>query len=78
VVPWKRRRGYATAALAATLPLAAAEGLAFVEITTDLDNVASQRVIEANGAGAPEVFTKLDVHGGGPALVYRIDLAPYR
>jgi predicted acetyltransferase len=78
VVPWKRRRGYATAALAAILPLAAVEGLAFVEITTDLDNVASQRVIEANGAGAPEVFTKLDVHGGGQALVYRIDLAPYR
>ena len=78
VVPWKQRRGYATAALAAILPVAAAEGLTFVEITTDLDNVASQRVIEANGGGPPERFTKVDVHGGGEALRYRIDLARWR
>lgn len=78
VVPWKRERGYATRALAAMLPLAAAEGLAFVEITTDPDNVASQRVIEANGAGPAQRFTKPAVHGGGPALRYRIDLSAWR
>lgn len=78
VVPWKQGQGYATRALAAMLPLAAAEGLDHVEITTDLDNVASQRVIEANGGGTPERFVKLDVHGGGEALRYTIDLAPYR
>lgn len=78
VVPWKRRRGYATAALAAMLPLAAAEGLAFVEITTDLDNVASQAVIAANGAGPAEVVPKPESLGGGQVLRFRIDLAPYR
>ena len=77
VVPWKRRRGYATQALAAMLPLAAAEGLAYVEVAADLGNVASQKVIAANGGATPERFTKLDVHGGGEALRFRIDLAPY-
>jgi predicted acetyltransferase len=78
VVPWKRGRGYATAALAAMLPIAANEGLDYVEITTEPDNVGSQRVIEANGGGPPERFLKLDVHGGGEGLLYRIDLSPYR
>ena len=49
VVPWKRRRGYATEALRLMLPLARAEGLARVEITCDADNEASRRVILANG-----------------------------
>ena len=49
VVPWKRRRGYATQALALLLPEAKALGLAHVDITTNTDNVSSQRVIEANG-----------------------------
>ena len=75
VVPWKRRRGYATAALAAMLPIAAAEGLPFVDITADLDNVASQRVIEANGGFRVEQFTKLPSAGGGQAVRYRVDLA---
>lgn len=78
VVPWKRGRGYATRALAAILPVAAAEGLAYVEITTDPENVASQRVIEANGGGDPERFTTPQVHGGGVALRYTIDLTGYR
>lgn len=78
VVPWKRGRGYATRALAGMLPLAAAQGLRYVEITADVDNLASQRVIEANGGGTPERFTTLDVHGGGEALRYRIDLVSDR
>src|SRR5215208_1601006 len=49
VVPWKQRRGYATRALREVLSGARAEGLRFVEITTDVHNVASQRVIETNG-----------------------------
>lgn len=78
VVPWKQRRGYATAALAAMLPLAAAEGLPFVEITTDLDNLGSQKVIEANGAGPAQRFTLPGEHGGGIGLRYRIDLSGLR
>jgi predicted acetyltransferase len=49
VVPWKRRRGYATEALRQMLPLARAAGLTRVEITCAPDNAASRRVIEANG-----------------------------
>jgi predicted acetyltransferase len=49
VVPWKRGRGYATAALRAILPVARSEGLARVLITCDDDNEASRRVILANG-----------------------------
>ena len=44
VVPWKQRQGYATQALRHLLPEAWAIGLAFVEITTNPDNIASQRV----------------------------------
>jgi predicted acetyltransferase len=49
VVPWKRRRGYATQALREILHDAGAEGLRYVEITTSPDNVPSRRVIERNG-----------------------------
>jgi predicted acetyltransferase len=76
VVPWKHRRGYATSALRQLLPTARDEGLRYVEITTDPDNVASQRVIEANGGKLVERFTKLPAYGGKQGLRYRIDLAP--
>ena len=75
VVPWKRRRGYATMALQQTLPQARAEGLGLVEITTDPTNHASQRVIEANGGVLFERFTKPAPYGGGEGLRYRIVLA---
>lgn len=74
VVPWKQRRGYATAALAQMLPQARERGLPYVELTTNADNVASQKVIRANGGVLVEQFEKLPVHGGGPALRFRIDL----
>jgi predicted acetyltransferase len=74
VVPWKRGRGYATAALAQMLPLARERELPYVYVTTQPDNVPSQRVILANGGVLVEHFTQLDAHGGGEALRYRIDL----
>jgi predicted acetyltransferase len=49
VVPWKRRRGYATRALELILAEAKKEGLPHVEIVTEAGNVASQKVIETNG-----------------------------
>ena len=49
VVPWKRRRGYATRALALLLPVAREVGLRRVQITCDDDNEPSRRVIVANG-----------------------------
>jgi predicted acetyltransferase len=75
VVPWKRRRGLATRALALWLPVARAEGLAHVELTTDPNNIASQRVILANGGVLVERFRKSPEYGGAEALRYRIDLA---
>lgn len=74
VVPWKRRRGYATRALSKILPDAKAEGLRFVEISTDPDNVASRRVIEANGGVLIEEFIKPEQFGGKTGLRYRISL----
>jgi predicted acetyltransferase len=52
VVPWKRRRGYASAALALVLVEARAVGLKRVFISADTGNRASRRVIERNG-GVP-------------------------
>lgn len=74
VVPWKRRQGYATAALALMLEEARGLNLPYVELTTDPDNVASQRVIEANGGVLHERFTKLPIYGGTEGLRYRIAL----
>jgi predicted acetyltransferase len=75
VVPWRRDRGYATAALRSILPEAAAVGLPYAELTTDLGNLASQRVILANGGRLVEAFTKPPAFGSTPGLRFRIDLA---
>ena len=74
VVPWKRRRGYATRALALMLPLARGLGLPFVDLTTDEDNIASQRTILANGGRLVGGFTKPAALGGAQSLKYRIAL----
>ena len=74
VVPWKRRLGYATAALRMILPEARDRRLRYVELTTDEDNTASQRVIEAAGGVLYERFTMPEWNGGGPGRRYRIDL----
>jgi predicted acetyltransferase len=74
VVPWKRRRGYATLALKLVLPQASNEGLPYVEIVTDVDNVASRKVIEANGGKLIARFRKPESYGGAESLRYRISL----
>lgn len=74
VVPWMRNRGYATRALALLLPDAKAEGLTQVELTAEPDNVASRRVIEANGGVLVEHFTTIPAYGHRPAVRYRIVL----
>jgi predicted acetyltransferase len=47
--PTARRQGHATAMLRATLPEAHALGIDTVLVTCDVDNVASRRVVAANG-----------------------------
>lgn len=74
VVPWKRRQGHATSALAQLLPLAREVGLPWIEITTDPDNSPSQRVILANDGRLVETFRKDEAWGGKPGLRFRIDL----
>ncbi len=74
VVPWKQRRGYASAALGLMLPMAAEQGLPFVEITTDDDNLASQKVVTANGGVLVERFTKPATSRSGVCLRWRVDL----
>jgi predicted acetyltransferase len=74
VVPWKQGLGYAKSALRLMLPEAKAVGLSYVEITTDPKNIASQRVIEANGGILVEQFIKPQQFGCKPGLRFRIML----
>jgi predicted acetyltransferase len=75
VVPWRQQRGYATAALRSTLESARAMHMPYVEITTDPDNLPSQKVILAAGGALHERFIKPAQFGSKPCLRYRIDLA---
>lgn len=74
VVPWKQRHGYATKAVALLLPEARQEGLDYVEITTNPDNLASQKVVTANGGVLVKRFRKDAAYGDSEALLYRIPL----
>lgn len=76
VVPWKRRLGYATAALEQMLVIARDEGFPFVDIVTDDDNVASQNVVRANGGLLEEEFVTPASAGSHPARRYRVLLNP--
>lgn len=74
VVPWRQKRGYATQALRDILPEAKTVGLTYVEITCEEANIASQKVITANGGQLVEHFTRPDAHGNRPCLRFRIAL----
>lgn len=74
VVPWKRRRGHATEAVRLMLGEARALGLPFVEITAKPGNLASQKVVLANGGRLVGRFFEDAAYGGAESLRYRIDL----
>lgn len=74
VVPWHCGRGHGTQALAQLLDIARLHGLPWAELTTDPDNIASQKVITNNGGVLVEAFDKGPTYGNKPGLRFRIDL----
>ena len=74
VVPWKQGMGYATIALGELVALAPGYGLKFVDISTTPDNIASRKVITANGGRPLREYVMPVYYGGGSAIMYRIDL----
>ena len=74
IVPWKRRRGYATAGLSLVLAEARKVGLEHVQLTTDPSNDASQKVILANGGRLVGPRRKHAAYGDADELLWRIDL----
>ena len=77
VVAWKRRRGYATAGLGLLIERLRHSGevpLTYLDITTSRDNIASQKVIVANGGELVDSWDHSPSHAGAPALGYRIAL----
>ena len=74
-VEWKRGRGYATRALSLMRVLAVEEGMTEVDIVTDVDNIASQRVVERNGGVRVEEFAQTEPLGGGQAIRWRVEQA---
>ena len=75
VITGREGRGYATSALSGMLPLAWNAGLPFVELTTTLDNLASQKVIINNGGVVVEEFTAPLEQGSQQMFRWRIDRA---
>ncbi|MFS3137778.1 GNAT family N-acetyltransferase [Gluconacetobacter sacchari] len=59
VVPWKRKRGYATVALRQLLPIARDEKLPHLDFVIEVSNTPSKKVVERNGALLIEYFQKI-------------------
>ena len=74
VVEWRRGLGYAKQALYDILDLPRAEGMRQVELTTNVDNIASQRVILANGGVFVGTRNRPMSQGGEPLHYYVIAL----
>ncbi|MFP5447907.1 MAG: GNAT family N-acetyltransferase [Alphaproteobacteria bacterium] len=75
VPPWRRGRGYASEALALMLEAARGRGLGQVELTTDADNPASQKVVLKNGGYLAAREPGGTLHLGAEILRWRIDLS---
>ena len=74
VVAAYRRRGYATRALKEMLINACALGMPYVLLTTGTENVASISVIRKCGGVEQKRFNKPAVYGGGPSIMWRIEV----
>lgn len=76
VIPQKRGRGLATAALIAILPEAKAKGLRYVDITASPENPASIRVIEKSGGVLVKSYQAEQALGGHKTRLYRVYSTP--
>lgn len=74
VVPWQRNKGYATRGLALILDDARRRGMGQVEVTTQPDNLASAKVIVANGGVFQGEFVEDPGYGGKIAHRYIVSL----
>jgi predicted acetyltransferase len=74
VVPWKRDKGYARQALNLMLCESRRQGMPYVELTVDPENIASQKVIDACNGVLIERFRKTAAYGSAETLRYRIEL----
>ena len=74
VVPWRRREGLASRALKEICALAPRYGLRRMELTTDPDNLASQKVITSAGGVLLRRFEAPKSLGGGTTLLFEIAL----
>ncbi len=74
VPEWKSGRRYATRGLGLLLEQVRDFGLPYVDLTTDTDNIPSQRVILANGGTLLGPYEKTPHYGGGEGLKFRIPL----
>ena len=72
VVPWKRNKRYAKQALHLMLDEIKFCGLPYVELTTDIENEISQKVILKCGGQLIGEFEKLPSNGGGNGKRFRI------
>ncbi len=76
VAPGFQNKGYASFALGEMLKLAHQQGLPFVYIVTNTDNLASIRVIERNAGELVETFTKPAMYGTTLAHRYKLKTGP--
>ncbi|MBM3647430.1 MAG: GNAT family N-acetyltransferase [Alphaproteobacteria bacterium] len=74
VVAWRYGQGLATRARALALPEMRALGLPHIELITAFDNLASQKVILANGGTLVERFRAGPAYGHREGLRFRIAL----
>ena len=72
VVPWKRAAATPPARWRCCCRRSRKEGLDYVELTTDPDNLPSQKVITANGGALVKRFRKEPAYGEAEALLFRI------
>ena len=75
IAEWKRRRGYASRALAAVLPIARAQGLGRIEVAASDENPGSWKAIERAGGVLTGTRKGVIYHRDDEVLrFYRIDL----